>query len=80
MHYNTVELRNVSQMALLSGRPEWSRTEQGVGQRLVVSEESELPPLQKETEVANSGVGSQEFSVKGGVVGLGSGEFPGQES
>ena len=45
--------------------------------RLVVSE---LPPLQKETEVTNSRVGSQEFSVEGREVKLGGGEFPGVES
>ena len=34
----------------------------------------------KEPDVTNSRVGSQEFSVKGREVGLGSGEFPGVES
>ena len=44
--------------------------EQGMHQRLVVSEQSELPPLQKEPEITNSREGSQVFSVKGGVVEL----------
>ena len=46
-------------------------------QRLVVSEEVELTPLQKEMEVTNSRVGSQKFSVEDRVFGLGGGEFPG---
>ena len=60
-------------MMLLSGRP-WRRgPEQGVHQRLVVYEQDKLPPLQQKMEVTNSRVGSEEFSVKGGIFGLGGG-------
>ena len=39
---------DVSQVALLPGRPWWKGKEQGVGQGLVVSEQGEFPPLQME--------------------------------
>ena len=62
-------------MALLSGRPRRRSKEQGVHKRLAFSEQSEVPPLEKEPEMMNSRVGSQEFSVKGWVFRLSGGEL-----
>ena len=67
----TGKLRDVSQVMLLLGGP-WRRgMEQGVCQRLVVSEQGKLPPLQEETEVTNSRVSSQELPVEGRILGFG---------
>ena len=46
MNYITGELRDISQMTLLSGRPRQSEPEQGLSQGLVICEQGKLPPLQ----------------------------------
>ena len=53
MNYITSKLSNVGQVVLLPGGP-WQRgTEQGMLQRLLVREQSELLPHQEETERTN---------------------------
>ena len=64
----------------MPGGPGRRVTEQNsVRQRFVVCEQVELSPLQKETEVTNSTVSSQELSVEGGILGLGGVLFLGEE-
>ena len=62
----TGKLSAVGQVALPGG-PGWRRAEQGLHQRFVVSEQGELSPVQKEMEVTNCRVSSQEIPVEGGV-------------
>ena len=52
---------------------------QGGCQGFVVRENAELPPLKEKTEVAESQIGGQELTVKGGVLLLGRGELFGEK-
>ena len=53
MNYITGKLSNEGQVAMLPGEPGRRRLEQGVRQRLVVSELGELLPLKQESEVTD---------------------------
>ena len=57
-------------MALLAGGLRRRNADHGSNKRFVVCEESELPALQEEPEVADGGVGGQQLSVKGRVLDL----------
>ena len=76
----TGKLRDVSQVMLLLGRPRQRETEKRVCQRLMFSEQGELPPFQKETEVSNNRVSSQEPPGEGEILRLDREQFLGKES
>ena len=63
----------VSKVTLLAGGPRRRRTEKGGGQRLVISEQGKFAGFKEKAEMANRGVGGEEFTVKGGILGFGGG-------
>ena len=67
----TGEFRNIGEMELLSGRPRRRGGEKGKCERLIIGEKGKLTGFKEKMEMGERGVGSQEFSVEGGVLGLG---------
>jgi hypothetical protein len=57
-------------VTLLAGRLRRRDADHGGDEWLVVCQESELPTLQEEPEVADGGVGGQQLSVEGRVLDL----------
>ena len=57
-------------MALLSGGPRRRGAKKGECERLMISEKGKLMGVKEKTEMADGGVGSEEFSVEGGVLGF----------
>ena len=80
MNNITGQLSNIGQMALLPEGPRRRGTEQNVHQRLVVREEGEFLSYQEKTKMMHGRISSQQLPVKGGVFGLGGGEFLEEES
>ena len=62
-------------MTLLAGRPGRRNPKQSMCQRFVIRENSKFSTFKHEPEVTKGRVGSQEFSVEGGVFLLCVGEF-----
>ena len=75
----TCKLRDVGEMEVLSGGPRRRGAEQDLCQGLVICEKGKFTTLQEKTEMADGGVGCQEFSVKGGVFGFGRGKLLGEK-
>ena len=53
MYKITSKFRDKSQMHFLPGGPRQSHKEESLCQRVVISEQSELPPLQKKMEMSH---------------------------
>ena len=54
----------------MSGGPRRRGAKKGECERLMISEKGKLMGVKEKTEMADGGVGSEEFSVEGGVLGF----------
>ena len=69
----TGEFRDIGKMACLSGGPKQRGIEKGAGKRLMIGEQGKNSGFKEQTEMADGGVSCKEFTIKGGVFGLGGG-------
>ena len=60
-------------MARLSVEPRRRGTEQGQGKKLMICEKGKLTCFEEESEMANGGISWEEFTINGGILGLGGG-------